>query len=93
VACQGIPPAHAATIAQANRIKKQIVIDKDPDLNMNSLENLTEKEVVSKANLALSLMGICAEDVPEGITFVGAQKLQNGGVILQLNMAQAASWI
>ena len=73
--CQGIPPAHAATIAQANMLEKQIVIDKDPNLDTNSLENLTEKEVVSKANIALSLMGICAEDVPEGITFVGAQKL------------------
>ena len=48
---------------------------------------------MSKANLALSLMGICAEDVPEGITFVEAQKLRNGGVVLQLNTAQAASWI
>ena len=50
-------PDCAALIAKGNTTDRQILIQKDCDATDNALENLTEKDLVMKANTALELMG------------------------------------
>jgi hypothetical protein len=69
------------------------MIQKDPDATDNALENLTEKDLVVKANTTLNLMGIEATDKPPGIAFIGAKKLRNGNILYQLNSTDAGHWL
>lgn len=85
---QHIPIALAREIT-AN---KQIVIQKDMNTTDNGLDKLTEKELVTKANMALDLMVVEATDSPEGITFIAAKKLCNGNILYSLNTHEAATW-
>ena len=50
-------PDCAALIAKGNTTDRQILIQKDCDATDNALVNLTEKDLVIKANTALKLMG------------------------------------
>jgi hypothetical protein len=72
-------------------MERQVIIDKAPDVTTNGMMNLTEKELVTKANLAIKMMN--DDSMLRGTTFVGATKLRNGGTILQLNSKDAADWL
>jgi hypothetical protein len=90
---QQVPPAHAAIIAKGEQTAKQILIQKDPKATDNALSDLTEKELVVKANTTLELMDTEALEMPPGAAFVGAKKLRNGNVLYQLNTNDAGNWI
>jgi hypothetical protein len=72
---QQVPTAHTSTITRGDITDKQILIQKDKDATDNTLEPLSEKDLVVKVNTTLDLMGIDAEDKPPGTTFVGVKKL------------------
>jgi len=58
------------------------------------MAELTEKQLVEKANMALDLMGLQAEDKPEGTRFVGVNKLNGaGGVMYEMNLEEVAEWL
>ena len=42
----------------------------------------TEKQLVEKANVALDLMGLQAEDKPSGTRFVGVSMRNGAGVVM-----------
>lgn len=84
-------PAPTSTLVRNANQQRQILIDKAPEAATNGLLALTEKELVAKANLALEAFGTL--DPPEGIAFVSATKLRNGGVVLQMNTEENASWV
>jgi hypothetical protein len=90
---QQVPPAHAAIIAKGEQSAKQILVQKDPKSTDNALSDLTEKELVAKANTTLELMDTEALEMPPGVAFVGAKKLRNGNVLYQLNTHDAGNWI
>jgi hypothetical protein len=49
---------------------------------------------VEKAIVALDLMGLQAEDKPEGTRFVGVSKLNGaGGVMYEMDSEEAAEWL
>lgn len=81
----------ASLLSRAADCEKQVLIDKAPDAAANGMEIFSEKEAVAKANIGCKIVGI--EETPIGITFVGANKLRNGGVRFQLNTAPNAAWI
>ena len=58
-----------------------------------SLTDLSEKELVSKANTTLDIMESAALGSPEGIRFVGVDVLRSGTVAYHLNNLEAARWI
>lgn len=93
VAQQQIPTTHASAITRGDITDKQILIQKDKDATDNTLEPLSEKELVVKANTTLDLMGIEADDKPPGTAFVGAKKLRNGSILYQLSTRDAANWL
>ena len=59
---QQIPLAHAVVVTRGDITDKQILIQKDKNMTDNLLENLTEKDLVTKVNTALDFMGIEAAD-------------------------------
>jgi hypothetical protein len=60
---------------------------------LNLLDNPTQKELVENARVALELMGKDAEDAPPESKFVGARKLQNGGVVYKTSSVAMAEWL
>lgn len=88
-----LPAEHTTTLARINIRQKQVLIDKAPGTSTNGLETLTEEELVKKAKTALTMMGLEAGDAPEGTRFRGARKLKNGGIIYEMETAEAAAWL
>jgi len=63
-------------------------------LEVDGVAELTEKQLVEKANVALDLMGLQAEDKPEGTRFVGVSKLNGmGGMMYEMDTEEAAEWL
>ena len=78
---------------------RQILIDSKPGVK-SATEGLKVKEVVKKANMAWDAMSDTAEDKdgdedtkPEGIKFIGAKILKNGGVVLEMSDEEGAEWL
>jgi hypothetical protein len=57
-----MPTALAIVITRGETTDKQTIIQTDPNNADNTLNSLTEKELITKANTALDLMGIEATD-------------------------------
>jgi hypothetical protein len=92
VAQQNMPTALATIVTRGETSNKQMLIQTNPNNTDNALNSLTEKELVTKANTALDLMGIEATDRPTDTTFIGAKKLRNGNILYQLNTQEAVNW-
>jgi uncharacterized protein YoxC len=86
-----VPLSHPSNLARARARERQILIDRDPRADHNTLGGLSERELVAKANEALTQLG---EPNPlEEVSFVGAKILTNGGVVYELNKPTAAEWV
>jgi len=72
---------------------QQILVDQAPGVTSNGLQDMSEKELVSKANMALAMLAAEVEGVPEEGEFVGATKLQHGGILFRMNSEEGAEWI
>ena len=55
--------------------------------------DLTEKDLVAKANTALDLMEIEDGNRPTQVTLLAARRIQNSNILYQLNSTQAAEWL
>ena len=63
-------------------------------LEANGMVELTEKQLVEKANVALDLMRLQAEDKPVGTQFMGVSKLNGmGEVMYEMDMEEVAEWL
>ncbi|KAJ7029320.1 hypothetical protein C8F04DRAFT_1187736 [Mycena alexandri] len=81
-------PVQAGVLARAARMRRQILIDKGSETTASSMSTLSEVELKVKANLALTLM----TEKLEGAAFVGARKLDNGGVVFDCLNEKTATW-
>ncbi|KAF8802057.1 hypothetical protein BYT27DRAFT_7235587 [Phlegmacium glaucopus] len=86
----------AMAVAEENA-QRQILLDIAPGILTNGMTDLSEMEIVAKANMGLKLMITDGDERemerPEGTTFVGARKLRYGGVLLQMSTKAAAEWL
>ena len=57
----------------------------------NTLNDLTEQEIVAKSNKAIEQMAIAKHE--RDIIFLGAKKLNNGGIVLYLEKPEMACWL
>jgi hypothetical protein len=88
------PPMHAVVIARGEMQKRRVRLVKAAGLEGDGMAELTEKQLVEKANVALDLMGLQAEDRLEGTRFVGVSKLNGaGGVMYEMDSEEAAEWL
>ncbi|CAA7269137.1 unnamed protein product [Cyclocybe aegerita] len=72
---------------------RTIMIDTTPGLSTNGLAEMDEREIVGKANMALELMAKAGENIPKSAELVGARKMRNGGVLLEMNTVEGAKWL
>lgn len=88
------PPKHSEVLAKAQGRERQVLVDWEERAGDEATNSMTEKELVKKANTTIELMGIEAEDRPnQGEMFVGAQRLQKGGILYLMASTEAAEWI
>ncbi|KAJ7907517.1 hypothetical protein B0H13DRAFT_2662375 [Mycena leptocephala] len=91
------PPNHAVAVALANAHAKgcQIMIDRSPAVDTYGLANLTEMELVQKANLAwdIAVTELGDSTAPANASFVGVRRVRSGAIVLHLNTPVAAEWI
>lgn len=85
-AAKRAPPPQATLDRMAKR-KTEVIID----VPAGETRELTEEQLVTKANLALELAD--TEGLPEGAKFKNVRKIRNGGLLYSLNSAEAADWI
>ena len=71
--------------------KCQVLIDKDPSVEHNGLDELSEKELVTKANEAVRLLKDLHSD--KEVSFLGEKQLLNSGIIYKMNTKSAAKWV
>jgi len=72
---------------------RQILIDKSPDTTANPPNNLDEGKLVEKANELVTKMSSKSSHPTTDIRVVGAKKLQNGGIVYELNNPESAQWM
>ncbi|GBE78935.1 hypothetical protein SCP_0201320 [Sparassis crispa] len=89
---QVLPTSHASTLACEDILASQILVDGALAKNA-SRAMLTEEELLAKAEMAYSLMGIKASDAPPSFAFCSCKKLRNGGVVYNMNSPTSAKWL
>ncbi|KAF9803141.1 hypothetical protein IEO21_09754 [Rhodonia placenta] len=91
---RNVPAVHTRVVAQGDARCCQVLIDRDPKAAGDGIHNLSERELVVKASIALDNMGEDGADAPDGgIVFRSARRLKNGGVIFEINTVAAADWL
>jgi len=88
-----LPLVHPNTLTRTKARERQVLIDKDPLVNTTHLEMLTEHKLITKANEAISKVLESTGQGPKEARAVGAKKLQNGGVVLELSSPKSAQWM
>ena len=89
-----VPAMHAMVVAKAELQKKRIRLVKASGMGGEGLGDLTEKQWVEKANIALMLKEGQEENRPEGVNFMGVSKeKEDRGVIFEMNNGVAAGWL
>jgi len=88
-----LPVAHLSTLARGRVKDRQVLIDKDPAAESNQLAGLNERELVAKANEAITHMVTKLQQGPLELRAVGAKKLNNGGIVSKVDKSELASWI
>jgi hypothetical protein len=85
-----VAPQHDEVIARTHSREKQVLIDDTG----STTENMTERELVAKANMTIELMVTQAADKPEGEKlFLSAKRLARGGVLYLMVSTEAARWM
>src|SRR6201996_4798987 len=88
-----IAAAHAPnpTMLARNHIQaRQVLLDKAPGMEAHGIASLTEAEAVTKGNESIRLTFRDTESAEGKVKVVGAKKLRNGGVVLEMNTEAAA---
>ena len=62
-------------------------------VDINNLQELTERELITKANKAITKMTMPSTHSPTEPKAIGAKKLHNGGVVLELSSPDIAQWL
>ncbi|KAH6910036.1 hypothetical protein BKA70DRAFT_1469505 [Coprinopsis sp. MPI-PUGE-AT-0042] len=77
--------------ARLERKERQVLVD--GLTNGDGASTLSERELVSKANIALDLMKAEENGLPEGARFVAAMKKKDGAVVYEMDNAAASAWL
>ncbi|KAF9226262.1 hypothetical protein BS17DRAFT_765290 [Gyrodon lividus] len=76
------PSQHREILAKSEALKRQVLINSGPNQN---LHDLTEKELVAKANIALMPLKNCNKNLPKDMTLYSARKLCNRAIIFEVD--------
>ena len=88
-----LPSTHPSTLARTRLRERQVLIDRDPQADSNHLDALNERELVDKANEAISGLKGHAGAVADKARALGAKRLRNGGVVYEFDSPETATWL
>jgi len=70
-----LPPTHLSTLARTSVKEKQVLVDKEPTVSSDPLQDLTECKLVTKTNEALTVMTTQVAGHPSNPRAVSVKKL------------------
>ncbi|KAG1828668.1 hypothetical protein EV424DRAFT_1536412 [Suillus variegatus] len=88
-----LPKPDSSTLARSEAQTRQILIDRKSMDVTSGLKDLTEAELVRKANQALEGMKATGKEVPQDALFTSARKLRHGGVIFEVDSTDTKAWL
>ena len=87
------PARHVDAVARIALIRRQVVLEKTGGEGADPFKDLTEKEVLAKAHLAVELLAKEGMAEADGIGFLHARKTARGGAILVTRTDGDAEWL
>jgi hypothetical protein len=88
-----IAPAHEEVLSRSQGRLRQVLVERNTP-NDNREDELSERALVEKANIAIDLMGDSVPGRPDNEKlFVGAQKLARGRTLYLMASVAAATWL
>jgi len=85
--------AHPNTLAWYWIRERQVLVDRDHGAVESQAEVLNKCELVANSNKAIAAITGWASQGMDEARVVGERKLMNGGVLYELNNAEAATWL
>ncbi|KAF8800193.1 hypothetical protein BYT27DRAFT_6838550 [Phlegmacium glaucopus] len=88
-----IPTPHAHVVAKAELQKRRVWMIRATGMGGESTNELSKKQLVEKANIAIKLMDVPASTKLEGARFIGANKMNgqaSGDIMYEMNLGKAA---
>ena len=85
-----LPIGHQTTLACHAIRNKQLLIDQSAG-GAKTLQEWGEDGIIERVNEALKF--VTAENKPEGMSFISARLLRNGGTILEVDNASLITWL
>ncbi|KAF9056175.1 hypothetical protein BJ165DRAFT_1522120 [Panaeolus papilionaceus] len=89
----GRPREKKVQLALSDEDRRTIFFDKTRGVEHDPFNGLDKTTMVEKANRALELMANEGGTVPEGVKFIDARRLRNGGVMMMVNTVEGALWV
>ena len=88
-----LPSMHSSTLARTQVRERQVLIDKDPQVDLNQLNTLNKWELVAKANEAiLGMVGQSCLELGKAKA-VGVRRVQSRGVVYELDSPNMEVWL
>ncbi|KIK76606.1 hypothetical protein PAXRUDRAFT_18080 [Paxillus rubicundulus Ve08.2h10] len=84
-----IPRIHAGVLAKSEAANQLVIIKSSSP----STQELSEKELIAKANMVISLLKDSGTETPDDILFLSARKLRSGAISFELDSAESANWL
>lgn len=72
---------------------RQILIDFASPADKDASKDMSETELVAKANLVIGLLREEGGEMPDAITFSSIRKLRHGGCLYEMNTVEATRWL
>jgi hypothetical protein len=72
---------------------RQVLFMKAQGMASQGLDGQDSHILVTKANLALSVMKTSHDDTPKGIQFMSAKTLAKGDILFNMDLSESAKWL
>jgi len=87
-----IPAPLTKILSRSEGQARQILIDKRNLSSENTLSELTEAQLVTKASMALDILKKDEITVPHNLSFISARRLPHGGILYELDSTESVQW-
>jgi hypothetical protein len=87
------PARHAEAVARVAMVNRQVVVECLAGAGESSIANLSEKEILAKAKMAMEMLAKEGAKEAESIQFIHARKTAKGGAILVTRTEEDARWL
>lgn len=89
----GMPASLTRLLSCSEAQSRQILISKRFITSINTLRDLMEAQLVTKAGMAIKLLKNTGTDLPSSIAILSARKLTHGGILYELNNQESVVWL